>query len=77
MKSDDADVIELSWGDEKPADASQKIRWSKHYTQEQISEIRENWADLTLWLDEHEGDDGAEVELCLELQMPVHEVLSV
>jgi hypothetical protein len=43
MKSDDPNVIELSWSDEKAADDGQKIRWLKHYTQEQISEMRTAW----------------------------------
>jgi hypothetical protein len=43
MKSDDPNVIELSWSNEKPADDGQKIRWLKQYTQEQISEMRAAW----------------------------------
>ena len=43
MKSDNPNVIELSWSDEKPADDGQKIRWLKQYTHEQISEIRAAW----------------------------------
>jgi hypothetical protein len=43
MKSDDPNVIELSWSDEKPAVDGQKIRWLKQYIQEQISEMRATW----------------------------------
>lgn len=43
MKSDDPNVIELSWSDEKPSNDGQKIRWLKQYTHEQISEMRAAW----------------------------------
>jgi len=47
MPPDDANVVELQWADEKPADDRQKIRWLRQYSREQLAEIRREWRAST------------------------------